>query len=100
LFTKVAADDAAAGPGDLTFALLRPEGGAFIVVAAGGHALSPGQRVAGAAASAVRAALGAPAMVSTPVLGSDAHRQLGFALGGPAAPSGMGWCTVLATWGR
>jgi serine phosphatase RsbU (regulator of sigma subunit) len=89
LFAKEAADDAAAGPGDLTFALLRPEGGAFIVVATGGHALSPGQRVAGAAASAMRAALRAPAMVATPVLGSGAHRQLGFALGGPAVPSGM-----------
>ena len=89
LFTKEAAEAAAAGPGDLTYALLRPERGALVVVAVGGHLLSPGQRVAGAAAGAIRAALRAASMVATPVLGSGTHRRLGFALGGPDVPSGM-----------
>jgi len=88
LFTKEAADDVTSGPGKLTFALLRPARGAFVVVAAAGGGLSVGDEVSGAGASVLAAAGRSRGMVATPVLGSGADRSLGFALGGPAAPPG------------
>ena len=101
LFTTEAAEALTGGPGSLTYALLRPGRSApgprttspapppaFVVVAEAGQGLSVGQRLSGAAAAAMSAALERRGMVATPVLGSGADRQLGFALGGPDAPSG------------
>jgi serine phosphatase RsbU (regulator of sigma subunit) len=101
LFTTEAAEAVTGGPGSLTYALLRPGRSApgprttspapppaFVVVAEAGQGLSVGQRLSGAAAAAMSAALERRGMVATPVLGSGADRQLGFALGGPDAPSG------------
>ena len=97
LFTKEAAGAVASGPGDIEFALLRPapgtgtpapHQGAFVVVAEAGDAFSVGQRVSGAAAVAMRAALQRAGLVATPVIGSGNNRLLGFALGGPAVPAG------------
>ncbi len=102
LFTKAAAEAVANGPGDLTFALLRPAPGssapddgtsaplpgAFVVVAAAGDGLSVGQRVSGTMASVMRAALHRAALVATPVIGSGGDRRIGFALAGPSVPAG------------
>ena len=101
LFTKEAAESLAGGPSGITFALLRPALSvqtsratssrppqAFVVIAEAGDGLSIGQRVSGAAATAMSAALRRPGMTATPVLGSGSDRQLGFALAGPDAPAG------------
>jgi serine phosphatase RsbU (regulator of sigma subunit) len=92
LFTKEAAEELAGGGSDITFALLRPSSGApakgFVVVAEAGGGLSVGQRVRGAAAATMSAALERGGMVATPVLGAGSDRQLGFALAGPGAPAG------------
>jgi hypothetical protein len=111
LFIKEAADDVAAGPGELTFALLRPANGSYVVAVEAGRGLTFGETVPGAVAAALATVPGAVAaalatvpgavaaalaaarkggdMVATPVLGSGADRVLGFALGGPSVPAGM-----------
>ncbi len=89
LFIKEAADDVAAGPGNLTFALLRPDHGSYVVTVEAGHGLSVGELVPGPVATVLAAAQKGADLVATPVLGSGANRVLGFALGGPSAPAGM-----------
>jgi serine phosphatase RsbU (regulator of sigma subunit) len=89
LFMKEAAEDVAAGPGELTFALLRRERGAYVVVAAAGHGLSVDQRASRPVAAILAAAEKGSDLVATPVLGSGPDRLLGFALGGPGVPPGM-----------
>ena len=64
------------------------------LVAEAGGGLSVGQRVRGAAAATMSAALERGGMVATPVLGAGSDRQLGFALAGPGAPAG----TVTLSW--
>ena len=88
LFTKEAAQDVAASPRDVAFALLRRQAGGFVVVAEAGPGLWVGERVPGVAASVVAAAQKGSKLVATPVIGSGAHRLLGFAMAGPAAPPG------------
>jgi serine phosphatase RsbU (regulator of sigma subunit) len=101
LFTKEAAEALVGGAAGITFGLLRPGPGAqtpdatssgptqgFVVVAEAGDGLSVGQRISGAEATIMSAALKHTEMVATPVLGSGAGRQLGFALGGTDAPTG------------
>ena len=88
-FMKEAGEAVAAGPGRLSFALLRPSRGSYIVVAGAGRGLSVGERAPGPVAAVLAAALKGRDLVATPVLGSGANRLLGFALGGPAVPSGM-----------
>jgi serine phosphatase RsbU (regulator of sigma subunit) len=89
LFTKEAENDVLAGPGGLTFALFRPHLGNYVVAAEAGHGLSVGERASGPVAVVLAAANKARDLVATSVLGAGADRQLGFALGGPALPSGM-----------
>ena len=75
-------------PGQPTFAWLRPEpsGTGFVVVAAAGSALHPGDVITDERVQTLRAALSSPKLVPTRVIGSA--RLLGFALGPPAAPVG------------
>jgi len=89
LFIKEAADDVAAGPGELTFALLRPGHGSYVVAVEAGHGLSVGEIPPGPVAAVLAAAQKGGDMVATPVLGTGANRVLGFALGGPSVPAGM-----------
>jgi serine phosphatase RsbU (regulator of sigma subunit) len=84
LFDRQASQLVKAGPGHLTFALLRPATGGYVVVTAVGSELSVGQLVTGVAASVVATARAAPKMVTTPVLGTGRTRSVGFALAGPA----------------
>lgn len=69
-----------AGSGPTALALVRPSGSSFVVAAAAGTGLSPGQTLGGAAATAVAAAQGQSAMVATRVYGTGSNRSLGFAL--------------------
>jgi hypothetical protein len=75
----------AGGP---TFAWLRPArtGSGFVVVAASGKDLHPGQVISDERVHTLQAALKTPNLVPTRVIG--AARLLGFALGPPAAPDG------------
>jgi serine phosphatase RsbU (regulator of sigma subunit) len=66
--------------GPTALALVRPAGSSFVVMAAAGTGLAPGQMLTGAAATAVTAAEGQPAMVATPVYRAGQSRWLGFAL--------------------
>ncbi len=88
LFIKEAADDVAAGPGNLTFALLRPSDGSYVVTVEAGHGLAVGEMVPWPVATVLAAAHKGGDLVATPVLGSGANRVLGFALGGPSVPPG------------
>jgi serine phosphatase RsbU (regulator of sigma subunit) len=81
-----ATEAVAAGPGQLTFAWLKPSQNGFVVVAAAGDSLHTGDVVTDARATAMQQALRQPNMVPTTVVGSA--RELGFALGPPAAPAG------------
>jgi serine phosphatase RsbU (regulator of sigma subunit) len=90
---RAAYDDAAAAAvkasnGQTSFAWLKPtsDGSGFVVAAAAGTSLHDGEVIADARAQTMRAALGTPQLVATPVIGSQ--RVLGFALGPPAAPAG------------
>jgi signal transduction histidine kinase/DNA-binding response OmpR family regulator len=79
-----------AGPNDrgvLATALLHGEGDGFVVDLAAGPGLAVGQTVTGPRADAMRRALDAKAIVSTPVMTDSGSQRLGFALGPPAAPS-------------
>ncbi len=87
-FTQEAGEDVAAGPGQLSFALIRHTADGDVVVAAAGRGLAVGQAVAGPRADTVAEALGSTLMVATPVLGTGAGRTLGFAIGPPVAPAG------------
>jgi serine phosphatase RsbU (regulator of sigma subunit) len=89
LFIKEAADDVAAGPGDLAFALLRPDHGSYVVTVETGHGLSVGEVASAPIATALTAAQKGGDLVVTPIIGSGAERLLGFALGGPSVPGGM-----------
>ncbi len=75
--------------GQLTFALLRPSRGSYVVAAEAGQGLAVGERAPRVIATALRSAAARSALVTTPVIGSGVDRRLGFALGGPAAPPGM-----------
>lgn len=77
---------AAAAGGKVTYAWLKPHSGGWLVVAAAGDSLHPGEVVTDARAATMTAALSKPGIVPTPVIGSS--RDLGFALGPPAAPAG------------
>jgi serine phosphatase RsbU (regulator of sigma subunit) len=89
LFVKEASDQVAAGPGELSFALLRPDHGSYVVTVEAGHGLAVGDIVPGPVATVLAAAQKGGELVATPVLGSGAKRVLGFALGGPSVPAGM-----------
>ena len=89
LFTKEASDDVAAGPGELTFALLRPARGSYVVTVEAGHGLSVGEIAPAPVAAVLAAAQKGGDLVATPVIGSGANRLLGFALGGGSVPPGM-----------
>src|SRR5881409_1701919 len=68
-------------PGNPTYAWLRPErnGAGFVVVAASGKGLHPGDRITDERVQTLQAALNNPNLVPTRVIG--ATRLLGFALG-------------------
>jgi hypothetical protein len=84
---RVADRALAADPNRVTFAWVRPgPDGGFLVTASAGKALEPGQVVRGPRARTMQRALRDKRMVTSPVFG--AGRQLGFALGPPAAPPG------------
>jgi serine phosphatase RsbU (regulator of sigma subunit) len=89
LFIKEATEDVAAGPGELTFALLRPVHGSYVVVVEAGHGLSVADIAPGPVATVLAAAQRGGDLVATPVLGSGPDRLLGFALGGRSVPEGM-----------
>jgi len=89
LFSKEAARDVAAGPGELSFALFRPEHGSYVVVIAAGHGLAVGDRARAPVAAVLASAQRGGDLVATPVLGSGLDRLLGFALAGPSVPAGM-----------
>jgi serine phosphatase RsbU (regulator of sigma subunit) len=89
LFIKEAADDVLAGPGNLTFALLRRSHGSYVAAVEAGHGMSVGEIAPGPVATVLAAAQKGEDLVATPVLGSGASRMLGFALGGPSVPPGM-----------
>lgn len=88
LFTQEAAADVTTGTSAVTFALLRPAAGSYVVIAEAGHGLIKGETVGGLTATVLAAAQRGSAVVATPVLGSGANRTLGFALGGTGAPAG------------
>lgn len=75
-----------AGPGELTFAWLRPalDGHGYEVLDAAGTGLHRGEVVNDARTQTFDAAMKQTEMVATPVIGAE--RKLGFALGPPAAP--------------
>jgi serine phosphatase RsbU (regulator of sigma subunit) len=89
LFLKEASGEVAAGPGKLSFALLRPDHGSYVVTVEAGHGLAAGQMVPGPVATVLAAAQKGRDLVATPVLGAGAKRVLGFALGGPSVPAGL-----------
>jgi serine phosphatase RsbU (regulator of sigma subunit) len=89
LFIKEASGDVAASPKTLTFALLRPEHGSYVVTVEAGQGLAVGEIVPSPVAAVLAAAQKSGGLVATPVLGSGAKRVLGFALGGPSVPAGM-----------
>ena len=74
--------------GQNTFAWLRPQrnGAGFVVVAASGQSLHPGEVITDQRVQSLQAALSTKLVVPTRVIG--AARLLGFALGPPAAPAG------------
>ena len=76
-----------AGPGDLTFAWLRParDGHGYEVLEAAGSGLHRGDVIDDARTSTFDAAMQQSKMVATPVIGAD--RKLGFAIGPPTAPA-------------
>ena len=75
-------------PGQNTFAWLRPapSGTGFVVTAAAGNGLHPGDVITDERTQAMHTAMGTKVVVPTRVIGSA--RLLGFALGEPAAPAG------------
>ena len=75
LFIKEAADDVVAGPGNLTFALLRPSHGSYVVTVEAGHGLSVGEVVPGPVATVLAAAQKGGDLVATP--GTRLGRQSG-----------------------
>ena len=89
LFLKEASGDVAATPKTLTFALLRPDNGSYVVTVEAGHGLSVGEIVPRPVAAVLAAAQKRGELVATPVLGTGATRVLGFALGGASVPPGM-----------
>jgi serine phosphatase RsbU (regulator of sigma subunit) len=89
LFMKEASGDVAASPKTLTFALLRPDDGSYVVTVEAGHGLAVGEIVPRPVAAVLAAAQKGGELVATPVLGSGAKRVLGIALGGPSVPAGM-----------
>jgi serine phosphatase RsbU (regulator of sigma subunit) len=89
LFMKEASGDVAASPKTLTFALLRPDHGSYVVTVEAGQGLAVGEIVPRSVAGILAAAQKGGELVATPVLGSGAKRVLGFALGGPSVPPGM-----------
>jgi serine phosphatase RsbU (regulator of sigma subunit) len=88
LFMKEASDDVAASQ-TLSFALLRPENGSYVVTDEAGQGMTVGEIVPGPVAAVLAAAQKGGDLVATPVLGSGSDRVLGFALGGPSVPPGM-----------
>jgi hypothetical protein len=87
-YDRAAAASVLAGPGDLTFAWLKPQavGAGYVVLAARGTGLHAGEVVTDSRARTFALAAHSSSFVATPVLGSDRH--LGFAVGPPAAPVG------------
>src|SRR5438309_7659398 len=87
-FQQVADTAVKTTTGAPTFAWLRPDpsGSGFVVVAASGTGLHPGDRITDERVQTLQAALSTPNRVPTRVIGRS--RLLGFALGPPSAPSG------------
>ncbi len=85
-FAFVAAE---ATPGVVGLALLRPGPEGFVVELAAGTSIAVGQTITGPRAAAMARALEVPHIVSTPLMDEGGVQTLGFALGPPAAPSGM-----------
>jgi hypothetical protein len=77
-------------PARLTLAavVFDPASSTFVVRAESGAGLRTGQVITGPAVATLRTALRDPRPQSTMVLGSGADRQLGLAIGPPAAPAG------------
>lgn len=75
-------------PGSPTFAWLRPQanGTRFVVVAAAGDELHPGDVISDQRVQTLTAAMTDSSLLPTKVIGSS--RLLGFAVGPPAAPDG------------
>jgi serine phosphatase RsbU (regulator of sigma subunit) len=87
-YEGAAASAVAAGPGQLTFAWLRParSGSGYVVLAAAGDGLTVGDVITDSRARTFDRAMHTEQMVATRVIGPQ--RLLGFALAGPAAPAG------------
>jgi hypothetical protein len=87
-YGQAAANAVSAGPGQRSFAWLRPEGPGdhYLVLAARGDSLHTGELVEGARVRTFDRARRSTQMVATPIFGSQ--RTLGFAIGSPAAPAG------------
>ena len=87
-FAEAAAPEVARDPTIKTLALLRATETGFVVEAAAGPALAPGQTVTGQRAATMRRALKASKLFTTPVMAVGATRTLGLAFGTPEAPAG------------
>lgn len=79
-FDAAANDATTTSTNPTTYALLSPDGSAWITIAATGSSLHPGQIVTGPRAATLTAASHTPDLVATPVLGTGAQRLIGFAL--------------------
>jgi signal transduction histidine kinase len=86
-FKQEAAQVIATTPGQAA-ALLRLHGDAPTVVAAAGPRLTPGERLTGARADAVRRAAAGGGLVTTRVFSAGGSRLVGLAQGPPVAPPG------------
>ncbi len=87
-YQRAAARAVAAGPGQLTFAWLRPaaSGDGYVVIAAAGDGLLAGDVITDSRTRTFDQAMHSAQVVATPLFSPD--RLLGFALGPPAAPAG------------
>lgn len=84
--SAAARDVAAAGPNEVGFAWLRPEGSGWTVLASAGGTFHDGQTLTDERVGVFAQASRSGKPVPTPVMGSE--RRLGFAIGAPAAPEG------------